>query len=324
MNQLCRGCNVLEHDKPVHCALDDRFLDEADILFLSGSLKYDYSLFTTNSFSDREKELLLQPLRKFQGLKVEFSSAVKCPSVAPGDMTPESREICRQHLRNTVSKVKPKLIIPCGNFALLMLLKKSGIEEKRGCHFLYEQEDHSCHVVPIRHPWEVYLEPKHKHTFFSDIVNAINKYLFNLRKTEFEYEFINSDEDLYKLRVFEETHRPIAIDTETEGLDFKFDKVHTIALSDGQKTFVVPIDHKDSGISDRNRLLSILKAICSNPRNRKVLQNCKFDMKMLFRYGIEITNVWDTKTMYHLIDEDAPKSLKDLVKRFYPETLEDL
>jgi len=32
--------------------------------------------------------------------------------------------------------------------------------------------------------------------------------------------------------------------------------------------------------------------------------------------------VWDTKLMHHLIDENAPKSLMDLVKIYFPEELE--
>ena len=61
-----------------------------------------------------------------------------------------------------------------------------------------------------------------------------------------------------------------------------------------------------------------------NPNNRKSFVNAKFDIKMVKRYGIIPVNVWDVKTMFHLIQEDAPKSLKELTKRFIPETLEDL
>jgi len=45
---------------------------------------------------------------------------------------------------------------------------------------------------------------------------------------------------------------------------------------------------------------------------------------MLLAYDINPVNVWDVQVMYHLVDENAPKSLRELSKRFFPEKLEDL
>jgi len=34
-------------------------------------------------------------------------------------------------------------------------------------------------------------------------------------------------------------------------------------------------------------------------------------------------NVWDTKVMQHLVNENVPKSLNDLVNMYFPEELEE-
>ena len=67
----------------------------------------------------------------------------------------------------------------------------------------------------------------------------------------------------------------------------------------------------------------MLNNIFSNPRNKKILQNAKFDLKFLYGQGIKFVNVWDTKLMSHFIREDAPKSLMDLVKQYFPEYLKE-
>ena len=68
----------------------------------------------------------------------------------------------------------------------------------------------------------------------------------------------------------------------------------------------------------------ILRQILENPKSRKVFHNAKFDLKFLINYGIYPKNVWDTKIMHHLLDENLPKSLMDLVKLYFPTELESL
>ena len=66
-----------------------------------------------------------------------------------------------------------------------------------------------------------------------------------------------------------------------------------------------------------------MKWVLENQANKKILQNCKFDIKFLLKYGISPVNVYDTKIMAHLYNEVLPKSLMDLVKLFFPEELEN-
>ena len=73
-------------------------------------------------------------------------------------------------------------------------------------------------------------------------------------------------------------------------------------------------------IRDRRRIRNILE----NTKNKKVFHNAKFDLKFLINHGISPKNVWDTKIMHHLINENVPKGLMDLVKIYFPEELENL
>jgi ribonuclease D len=88
------------------------------------------------------------------------------------------------------------------------------------------------------------------------------------------------------------------------------------------------LDHKDSPFrtGETHALLvwALLKNILENPKNKKVFHNAKFDLKFLINYGIHTKNVWDTKIMHHLLDENMPKSLMDLTKLYFANELENL
>jgi uracil-DNA glycosylase family 4 len=86
--------------------------------------------------------------------KFVTAASVKCPSVGEADMSPKNMNLCRVHLDATIDRIRPKLIFACGNLALKMLLKKSGITNKRGKAFTFATESgFTCVVVPIYHPY---------------------------------------------------------------------------------------------------------------------------------------------------------------------------
>jgi len=124
------------------------------------------------------------------------------------------------------------------------------------------------------------------------------------------------------------TDETLAVDIETTGLNFLTDSIQTIAISSKDSNWVIPCDHKDSpfkkGEPHYAKVWVILRKILENPRNKKVFHNAKFDLKFLINHGIYTKNVWDTKIMHHLLDENLPKSLMDLVKLYFPTELESL
>jgi len=239
--------------------------------------------------------------------------------------------LCRAHLEATIDKVKPKLVFPCGNLAMKMLIKKSGITDKRGKSYDYTTDNgHVCVVVPIFHPYSVVKEPRHRVLFETDIRNAYEKYVLGkTHEGKLEYKVLTDIQEVVTLAEdLRETDETLAMDIETTGLNFLTDKIQTIAISSRETNWVIPCDHKDSpfrkGEPDYGKMWANLRAILENPRNKKVFHNAKFDLKFLINYGIYTKNVWDTKIMHHLLDENLPKSLMDLVKLYFPTELESL
>jgi DNA polymerase-1 len=305
--------------------MDYEDFGEAPVLFLSDSL--NYRLGTITPFSKAEVSLIDECYKE----SYRLAASVKCPSVKEADMTPDNMKLCRVHLEATIDKVKPKLVFPCGNLAMKMLIKKSGITNKRGKSYEYiTTGGHMCVVVPIFHPFACIKEPRHRFLFQKDIQNAYEKYVLG-KKAEgnFTYEVLMELDGVEVLgERLKDSEETLAIDIETTGLNFRTDSIQTIAISSEDANWVIPLDHKDSpfkkGEPDYAKVWVILRRILENPKSRKVFHNAKFDLKFLINYGIYTKNVWDTKIMHHMLDENLPKSLMDLVKLYFPTELESL
>ena len=324
-NPLCDGCTILKKSKPCHSVMDYEDLEESKVLFLSDSIKY--KLGATQAFTKQDLRLI----KECYSDSFTVAAAVKCPSVKEADMSPDNMKLCRVHLDATIEKVKPKLVFPCGNLAMKMLIKKSGINSKRGKSYEYTTAGgHRCIVVPIFHPYSCIKEPRHTPLFQTDIQNAYEKYV--LGKTSegnFSYKVLTKIEEVQALaEELKDSDKTLAVDIETTGLNFLDDLIQTIAISSHEQTWVLPLDHKDSpfrtGETHALSVWALLKNILENPKSKKVFHNAKFDLKFLINYGIHTKNVWDTKIMHHLLDENMPKSLMDLTKLYFANELENL
>jgi len=324
-NPLCDGCTILEKSKPCHSIMDYEDLKEAPVLFLSDSL--NYRLGTITPFSKAEIALIDECYKE----SYQLAASVKCPSVKEADMNPNNMNLCRVHLEATIDKVKPKLVFPCGNLAMKMLIKKSGITSKRGKSYEFTTAlGHRCIVVPIFHPYSCIKEPRHTVLFRTDIQNAYEKYV--LGKTsegDFKYKVLTKIEEVQALAdQLMGSDMTLAADIETTGLNFLKDSIMSIALTSHEDTWVIPLDHKDSpfkkGEESYATAWKCLRQILENPKNKKVFHNAKFDLKFLINYGIYTKNVWDTKIMHHLLDENMPKGLMDLTKLYFANELENL
>jgi len=319
-NPKCIGCSILSQRKPEHSIMDYEALSESPVLFLSDSLKLARGKFSP--FSQPELALLREVLEGTP-TKYKVSASVKCPNVKEADMSPNNMKLCREHLMDTIDKVKPKLVFACGNLPMKMLIKKSGITNKRGSMFDYETEaGHKCIVVPIYHPYMVIAEPRHKYLFEVDIKNALDKVILGkASESKLEYKLVSTGEELLDMALTLETiEEPIACDIETTGLNFLRDKILTVAISSREKNWVVPVEHKE-GTLDLNDVLAALRTVLQNPRNKKVFHNAKFDLKFLKRYNVEVVNPADTKVMHHFVDENLPKSLMDLVRLYFADEI---
>ena len=305
--------------------MDYEDLDEAPVLFLSDSL--NYRLGTIAPFSKAEVSLIDECYKE----SYKVAASVKCPSTKESDMSPDNMKLCRVHLEATIDKVKPKLVFPCGNLAMKMLIKKSGITSKRGKSYEYiTTGGHSCIVVPIFHPYACIKEPRHTVLFKTDIKNAYEKYVLGKTiKGNFTYKVLTQIEEVEALaEKLKDSEQTLAVDIETTGLNFLTDLIQTISISSHDANLVIPLDHKDSpfrkGEPDYAKVWKLLRKILENPKNKKVFHNAKFDLKFLISHGVYTKNIWDTKIMHHLLDENMPKSLMDLTKFYFANELENL
>jgi len=325
-NPLCEGCTILEESKPTYAIMDYESLVEGPVLFLSDSLRSKNGEY--QAFSNQERQAIENI---YQYGDAQYAAAVKCPSVKEKDMTPGNMLLCREHLDATIDKVKPRLVYACGNLAMKMLIKKSGITNKRGSSYEFTTSSgFSCIVVPIYHPYSILKEPRHTYLFETDIKNAYEKYVLGKKSTSnFTYNVATEIEEVITLgEDLGDSDKTMAVDIETTGLDFRRDSIQTIAFATADETWVLPLDHKDSpfkkGTPHYATVWTLLRKILENPKNKKVFHNAKFDLKFLINYGIYTKNVWDTKVMHHFVNETAPKSLMDLIKLYFADELENL
>ena len=327
-NPTCQGCGILKKSKAFHGLSDYEDVDHVDILFLTGS----YLVSNGGkgiSLGHRDKKMVMDVLQDIgQGAaSVAFSPAVKCPSVKDDDFTTKDRNICREHAKETVEMFRPRLVFCLGNFPMKMLLKKSGLTDKRGSIFYHELEDGTqVPVIPLYHPYTVMSEPRTRALFVQDIRLGVDRVILGRKSTvDLNMHVLNNiDRVRWFSSTFSHYDDPVSCDIETTGLDFREDKIMSICFGTSKATYAIPLWHKDTPFSDEElvEIMGLLKPVLENPNNRKILQNIKFDAKFLLRYGITIKNGWDTKLMAHLFDENMPKSLMDLVKFFFPHDLE--
>lgn len=319
-NPLCEGCSILKKSKPCHSVMDYEGLRESPVLFLSDSLSYRQG--SAHAFPGQEYNLIKSSYPE----SFVAAASVKCPSVKDADMNKDDRNLCRAHLEATIDKVKPKLIFTCGNLSMKMLLKKSGVISKRGKSFPFTTVNgHSCTVVPLYHPYSCIVEPSHTTLFKKDIDNAYHKYVLCKRdESNFNYKVLMNIEEVFELAaLLRDSTEDLAVDIETTGFNFRTDKLQTISISSRDETWVIPVDHKDSPFIGKQSLLDLLMIILGSPA-RKIFHNAKFDLKFLLAKGIKVNNPWDTKLMHHVLDENMPGGLMDLVKLYFAGELENL
>lgn len=106
-----------------------------------------------------------------------------------------------------------------------------------------------------------------------------------------------SDADaIRQAKSFLESSKEIAIDTETTGLDPYQSRILLISIGNEHKQFVFDVAKLDL------EKLSFLKDALENPKILKLLQNAKFDYKMLKQdLGIVLDNIYDTMIVEQIL-----------------------
>ena len=297
------------------------------MVFIHDSYMQKYG--KTYSFDDEEYGILTSLLGKTTIPKdsYQFIPAIGGFNMREDDVTTELLHLHREKLLEDLSAIGPTLIIPLGNLSFKTLTKKSGVSTKRGKEFHVDVDGEAVPVVPTLHPFSLYSEPKFRRLFVQDVDNAYDKFVLGINRFDSSpYELV-TDVDRFEDLIQESlTKDAVAIDLETNGLDYKLGKILTIGFSFGEKQgFVIPIYHSESQFIERDveRIKSLVQSLIQDDNVVKIFHNSKFDIKFLSNWGItDFNNLEDTQIMHALVDENLPHSLMDLVKQHFPQELE--
>jgi len=317
--------NSFENDEKKNVYREE--VGDEKIVFIHDSYRQKYG--KTYSFDDDEYGILEKLLAK-TGVpdgSYQFVPAIGAFNMREDDVTTEIMHVHREKLLEDLSAIGPTLIIPLGNLSFKTLTKKSGVSSKRGKEFVVELNGEAVPVVPTLHPFALYSEPKLRRLFIQDVDNAYDKFVLNVNKFDSSpYELVSDVSRFEELIEESRTHEAVAIDLETNGLDYKLNKIMTIGFSFAEKQgFVIPIYHSESQFIEKDitRIRDAVQGLISDDNVVKIFHNSKFDIKFLLNWGIkDFNNIEDTQIMHALVDENLPHSLMDLVKQYFPHELE--
>ena len=145
--------------------------------------------------------------------------------------------------------------------------------------------------------------------------NIVDDSKLNLNKSKSYYQRIESSDELQYFTKKLLQQKIVAFDTETEGLNSLETEIVGISFSwKSGKGFYLPIK-KDKTI--RLEYFNILKPFFNNKEIIKVGHNIKFDIKVLFKYDVVVSEpIFDTMVAHYLINPDMRHNLDTLSESY--------
>jgi DNA polymerase I len=124
----------------------------------------------------------------------------------------------------------------------------------------------------------------------------------------------------------------VAIDTETTGLDNQSADLVGISLATAPNVACyIPLEHRDGendllgggrhdGQLETKAVIAALKPVLERPSVLKILQNAKYDMGILARYGVNLTPIDDTMLMAYALDGARGNGMDALARTWLDHT----
>ena len=136
-----------------------------------------------------------------------------------------------------------------------------------------------------------------------------------------KYETLLTQTDLTRWIEKLNTAKLIAVDTETDSLDYMSANLVGIsfALENGEAAYLpLQLDYLDAPKTlEKSTALAAIKPILENPNIRKIGQNIKFDESIFARHGIELQGVeFDTMLLSYTLNSTGRHNMDDLAKRY--------
>ncbi len=286
---------------------------------------------------------VMQAYPKYQAIRYAFTYGVQC-NAPDDDSAPDkvTTERCSTHLRSTIQRFNPAVIVVLGATAFKQLGFKS----------LFSDSQHKFVSNPTMHPTapiyvsfgekQLIAQPGIFEMFKMNLVNVFDRVqqrqvvrppLSELAKN---YRTPKTIDDAIAVcrEILEYTENPVdlekwalSVDTETNTLSPEKDTAKIISYCFGWatgKAATILYDHPHAGADYLARLDELKPWIVRvlQSKKPKIFHNAKFDLKFIeLRYGIEVMAVtWDTLLGEHLLDEDKKGNygLKDLTANFMP------
>lgn len=275
---------------------------------------------TGTPFVGESGKLLVECLKEV-GLErkdVFITNSVMCRP--PGNRTPKKGEIkaCQYWFQKQFSAVKPKYVLLLGSVALEQALGLKGIKKLRGKPI--ERDNYI--YLPTFHPSFILRDPSQRGKFqadlqfFKDIIDNQG-----IPKEEgLNWEIINDHRDLK--RFLDDCYGSVSYDIETTTLYpwAPEAKVNSLGFGTKDTQWILPAEHEYSKWT-RDKLIEVLEIIkerCEKGELKLTMQNGKFDMLYTWvRYGIRLTNQFDTMLAHFLLDENDNHGLKYLSKVYF-------
>jgi DNA polymerase-1 len=132
-----------------------------------------------------------------------------------------------------------------------------------------------------------------------------------------KYHLVNDLEQIQELLTLINDQEEVCFDTETSSIEARHAELVGISFCfKNKEAYYVPITESEN-IED-NRI-QLFKAFFLNPKILKIGHNLKYDIKVLNRYGINVSkNCFDTMIAHYLINPEARQSM-DFLAEFYLE-----
>lgn len=145
------------------------------------------------------------------------------------------------------------------------------------------------------------------------IVHAQESTLNTIENTPHDYVLVNTDEDRKKLLKEILQQKSVSFDTETTGLDPMDAEILGFSISWEKGTgYYVPVE-KGKG----NEVLEVFKPFFENESIEKIFQNEKYDLRILWKYGVDIRGpVFDTMLAHYLIEPDQRHNMDALAEKY--------
>lgn len=225
----------------------------------------------------------------------------------------EYARACASYLEDEIAQVKPQWIVALGNIPLQRLLGRGTVGAMSGKEVWSER--YNCWILPSPHPAAVLRNMGREPSWLADIMRY-----GRLVRGELDpppsvppvtVELVQTSQELVKLRREIKAHPLVAYDFETNVQPWwsRAFVPLTIAFAfEGTHAWVVPLHHYETDPAWRAMVIPWLKSLGSV---QGLVHNGVFDDLVWFRLtGVLPRPHWDTMVGLHLLDENAPKSLK--------------